>query len=310
MDPERAARQLAEGQHNVITYAQLADCGLKSDQVQQRLDAGVLLAMHRGVYRFAGAAPGRWTELAAAVLACGPGGCASHTSGGALFGLRGALASQPHVTIEGWDFRSRVRGVRIHRTLCLSDHDVTTRFGVRVTTVARTLLDMGAVVPAAVVESAAEDARNRGLVTIDDLEEVLGRLGERGRGGTAALRAYVRDHAGSAAGESELEVRFLRLLRDAGLPRPIVQHQVRIGGRTYRLDAAYPDRLIAFELDGISWHSGRARFSADRARSNALVTAGWRVLHFTWDQAHGTPEAVTAEVAQALALPFSGHQVS
>ena len=48
------------------------------------------------------------------------------------------------------------------------------------------------------------------------------------------------------------------------------------------LDLAYPDRMVAVELDGWEWH-GRRRSGFDRShrRLAALTAAGWSVLPFT-----------------------------
>ena len=47
------------------------------------------------------------------------------------------------------------------------------------------------------------------------------------------------------------------------------------------LDLAFPDVLLAIEIDGWAWHTDPDRFRDDRRRQNALVTAGWMVLRFT-----------------------------
>src|SRR5205809_205362 len=52
--------------------------------------------------------------------------------------------------------------------------------------------------------------------------------------------------------ESPMESRSRLQLLDAGLPRPVAQHPVRLlDGRWVRLDLAYPERLLAVEFDGI-----------------------------------------------------------
>jgi len=67
----------------------------------------------------------------------------------------------------------------------------------------------------------------------------------------------------------------------AGLPAPLQQYRVRLNGRTFRIDLAYPERRVAIELDGWDCHRTRSAFDADRARADALVVDGWTLLRFT-----------------------------
>ena len=47
-----------------------------------------------------------------------------------------------------------------------------------------------------------------------------------------------------------------------------------------RVDLAFPDQRVAIEYDG-AWHAEPGQFAKDRRRLNALVAAGWTVLHVT-----------------------------
>ncbi len=100
---------------------------------------------------------------------------------------------------------------------------------------------------------------------------------------------------GVAPGESELETRIGRWLVHAGLPPPVPQLWVVAGGRRFRLDLAYPERLIGFELDGWEAHGSRNAFDADRDRGNELALQGWRIYRFTGR----TKQATVVRVAQA-----------
>jgi very-short-patch-repair endonuclease len=95
--------------------------------------------------------------------------------------------------------------------------------------------------------------------------------------------------------ESPMETRLRLLLIDAGLPCPVVQHQV---GR-YRLDLAYPKLKVAIEYDG-DHHRDRATFRRDVARLNALRAAGWTVLRFTADDVLRDPARIIAQVTTVL----------
>lgn len=56
--------------------------------------------------------------------------------------------------------------------------------------------------------------------------------------------------------------------------------------RRFRFDAAWPDALVAAEIDGAVWTGGRhtspAGFLRDQEKTNLAGLDGWRVFRFTW----------------------------
>lgn len=76
----------------------------------------------------------------------------------------------------------------------------------------------------------------------------------------------------------------LRLHLRAQLPRqlrPVEQHAFSAElGRAHRIDFAWPDRMLAVEVDG-AVHRIRERFRSDLERHNLLQVLGWRVLRFS-----------------------------
>ncbi|MET7373043.1 hypothetical protein [Micromonospora arida] len=96
--------------------------------------------------------------------------------------------------------------------------------------------------------------------------------------------------------ESQLRVRLVL----GGLPRPAVQHPVRLpAGIVLHPDLAWPQYRVAVEYDG-KWHSDVEQLHRDRRRLNQLVAAGWLVLHVTSRRLHGDFPAVLREVRDAL----------
>ncbi|MBV8983000.1 MAG: DUF559 domain-containing protein [Acidimicrobiia bacterium] len=89
---------------------------------------------------------------------------------------------------------------------------------------------------------------------------------------------------------------MLSWLTGAGLPPPRQQYRVRIKGKTYKLDLAYPDELVDIEGDGFDTHRTRTAFDEDRERANALSIAGWLVLRFT---SRSTQDEVVTQVMAA-----------
>ena len=229
------------------------------------------------------------------------GGVASHRCAAALWGFRGFEPGVIEVTVRRRR-QSELDGVLCHMTGRLESADVTSAEGVPTTVPARTLLDLGAVVRPYAVEQALEGAIHRGLVTIGDLDRLLRRVGARGRDGTGVLRELLRERVpGQAPTESPLEDDLVRLLRRANLPEPARQHVVRLhGGRTVRIDLAYPAHKIAIEAQGFVWHSGREQLQRDCDRQNLLRALGWNVLVFTSHDIRQRPGRTAEAVWRAI----------
>ncbi len=67
------------------------------------------------------------------------------------------------------------------------------------------------------------------------------------------------------------------------------------------VDITYPPpRKLALECDGRRAHLTERAFEEDRVRENDLKLDGWLVLRFTWRRLQEQPQAVVAEVRQAL----------
>jgi very-short-patch-repair endonuclease len=127
-----------------------------------------------------------------------------------------------------------------------------------------------------------DDALRRRLIRLDRLRSCLGRLAKAPGRRTAVVQDLLAARLpGYDPGDSDLETTVLRLLVASGLPAPVQQHRVRIAGRTFRIDLAYPDRRVAIELDGWEFHKTRTAFDSDRSRANLLVAAGWTLVRFT-----------------------------
>lgn len=72
-------------------------------------------------------------------------------------------------------------------------------------------------------------------------------------------------------------------LKLAQLPLPVREFKP-FPDRKFRIDCAYPDRLIAIEVDGGEWvvgrHSRGSGMSKDNEKCNRLTAEGWSVFKF------------------------------
>jgi hypothetical protein len=93
----------------------------------------------------------------------------------------------------------------MHRTRALDPEDITVKDGIPVTTVARTLLDLSAVLTPDDLEAAVDRAERLALFGLTAVVDALERA--RGRQGAAKLRRIVAAYRASTQ-KSELERRF------------------------------------------------------------------------------------------------------
>lgn len=301
---DAAISRLAAAQHGVYSRSQAVERRATAKMIQHRVRVGRWERLYPGVYRLAGA-PVSWRqELMAASFAVGHDAVASHRSAAALWQLPGFGPGVVELSVAAKTARGR-GGIILHRVQVLARVDVTVLHGIRVTNPTRTLIDLAAVETAEALEEALDDALRRRLTTIPRLEWRLQALARSGRPGIAVIRSLVeaRDPR-NAVPQSVFETRLLRALRQARLPEPVCQHEVREGPRLVALvDFAYPAIRLAIEAEGYRWHSGRARWEHDLARRNALTALGWRIVHVTWAELRSRPDAVVHRIEKALAEP-------
>jgi hypothetical protein len=230
----------------------------------------------------------------AAVLACGEGAVLSHRSAAALWDLLPASTSRIDVTrCYGRTARS---GINVHRVRQLHRDDRSTRNGIPVTTVARTLLDLSETGGREQLERALDQAERLQLFDLRAVSALIAR--SNGRQGIGVLRSVIGGYRGPAPSRSELERRFLDLSHSANLPPPSVN--CLIAG--LEVDIAWIDQRVIVELDGYTYHRTRQAFERDRARDSVLQVAGYRVLRVTHRRLENEPASVVADLRGLLGL--------
>ena len=280
---------IASIRYGLFTREHALRAGATDRIISTRLRTGRWVQVSRGVYRLAGVEES-WTQaMLAACLRCGPGALASHRAATHHWGLAEQTAPPIELIVEGGR-RPQPANAIVHRPVVpLPRSDRTTYRGIPVTTPARTLFDLAAVVPTEQVGEALDEALRRGLVTVTGMRTKLTRWRRAGIRGVATIEMLLRQRSDNAITESILETRFLRRLRQRGLDDVVPQYEVWDGDRLLaRVDFAFPRKRIAIEVDGYRWHSGRNRWRRDLDRLNRLIAAGWRVVHVTAEQVGST----------------------
>jgi hypothetical protein len=298
--------RLIAKQQGVLNRSQALEAGLGRGAIQRRLDSGEWQRLHPGVYRMRGAPPSWEQKLMAATLWAGPESAVSHRSAAALWKLDGI---DPHGLVEVTTARSRntdvPQGITLHRTKLLTPSDAGWLGALRVTGLARTIIDLGAVVAdPAMVEAAMESALRRDEQLFARMKERLDILGGHGRRGAGVLRELLalRD-PNAAPTEGMFETLIERLLRRAGIEMPVRQYEVWDGDEFIaRIDFAWLTVTphLGLEPRGYWCHSGRAKFQRDTDRANALARTRWHIIYATWEDLVRRPEKILEPLQEYL----------
>jgi hypothetical protein len=197
------------------------------------------------------------------------------------------------------------QGITLHRTKLLTPSDAGWLGALKVTGLARTIMDLGAVVSdRAAVEAAMESGMRRDEELFDRMKERLETLGGKGRRGAGVLRELLalRD-PGAAPTEGMFETLMERLILRAGLPRPVRQYEVREGDELIaRVDFGWliVNPHVGLEPRGYWCHSGREKFQLDTDRANALARTRWHIIYATWGDLVRRPEKIIGQLREAL----------
>ncbi len=290
---------LAERQHSLVERDQVLGFGIARSTMSRWARDGRLTVVAPRVFGLAGA-PRTWrARVMAACLSTG--GVASHRTAAALHGLDGFRPGIIEISTDRWRRRRRETW-RLHESkdLVAADHDIVD--DVPCTSLVRTLVDLPAVCGMDHAGQALDHA-----CRIDDAVLVAARqrfieVARRGRNGTVKMRHLLNERlADPLTEDSYFETRTLRLLDDAGLPRPVRQFEVVFadGSRAF-LDLAWPGPMVCLECDSLAHHFGKRAFAKDRTRRRKLKLVGWDVYEYTYDDVTRRPDLVVGEIRQAL----------
>lgn len=273
---------LARRQHGVLSVRQLREHGLERHAIRHRVASGRLRTVHTGVYAVGHLRLSREARWMAAVLAVGQASLLSHESAGALWGIW-TEGPRVHVSASVRGSR-RLPGVVVHRRR-LGARDRDRQRGIPVTAPAGTLIDLAAGAAPGRIEAAVNAADRLGLLTPEQLRSELDL--HPGRRGVGVLRGLL-DWRVFRLTDSELERRFLLLVRSAGLPVP--EAGARLNG--FKVDFHWPELGLVVETDGLRYHRTPEQQAHDRRRDQVHTAAGLTCLRFTHAQVRHEPEEV------------------
>ena len=287
-------------QHWLVSLADVRSAGGDVRSAQRRVANGRWEPMDRGVYRLVGT-PISWeARVLAPLLSAGGRALASHHTAAALHQIPGYGRGIPEIAIERGT-QHRCEGIVVHTSTDLLRCDVVRIDAIPTTDIGRTILDLARTGSDVRVLRAIEWARRSDKASWSSMISVLARHARRGRPGIRRLRRVIVGNADrDAITDSDFELLFLALVREAGLPEPVLHLKVLDGDRfVAEVDFGYPGMQIAIELDGRIHAESDVR-ERDLPRQNDLVLLGWIVLRFTWKRFRERPDLIVAEIRAAI----------
>jgi very-short-patch-repair endonuclease len=293
-DALRSAAPLATGQHGLLTRAQLLTAGLTRRQIDTLVADGHLLRVHTGVYALGVIRAEPVARRLAAVLATD--GVLSHVSAAEHWGILAPRGGPIHVTRATRG--ERRAGIAVHES-ALAAAEVVVRFGVRCTSLLRTLLDLAGVVDARTLAAAFDQAQVLHHLRPLVLAEAL--LTRPGRRGSRKLQVLLADAVDPGQIDSLFELLFLRFCRDWGFGRP--ETQVRFG--IWTADFLFRAAGVVIETDSRRWHGTAARRARDARKTAYLESLGLVVVRVTWQELRDDPAALARRVRGALSRASS-----
>lgn len=296
--PEHRLQAIASHQDRCLDIEQIAEAGVSRGVLRGLVGRGWLVPELHGVYRV-GLEPlareGRWS---AALLAAGPRGALSHWSAAERHAWITAEATGPvHVTSP--THRRSVPGRLVVHRSPLAPGDVLRLDGHRVTSVSRTLLDLAACAPPAVVAHAVHEAEVQRRLRPAEL------AGAHGRRGAPLARRLAADRL-PVEGDlrQRLERDFAAFRRARGYPSATTNAWLRMRDPDgwIRLDVLWREIGLAVELDGRAVHATQRNFDEDRRRDRRVkVQHGIDVVRATWRHVHDEADELDRDL-RALML--------
>jgi hypothetical protein len=289
----------AAGQHSVISLTQLEHGGVHATLRLKWQRAGLLERLGPRSFAMAGSAPTWMRTLSGAYLDLDGAGCVAGRSAARLMGLDGFAGDEVELLVPRTNRRRASSGLVRSSSRAIDRRDIQRIEGMRVVRAERLILDAPLFhFTRAEIENAIDSAIRLRLVSEQRLRtRVIDEHRAAINGGRALLDALI-----DTGGESRLERWFLRICRQAGLPRPMLQKTYRSDGRTVaRVDAEFPGHLVV-EVAGHGTHATRRQRQRDAERQTELTLLGKRVLTFTYEDVRDRPAWVVSRLRAARAV--------
>jgi hypothetical protein len=283
--------------------------GLSRRELARQVASGELVRIRYGTYARASlvAAAAADPVLALALdvanaVAGLPRAVASHQSAARLRGLdllNGPPDGPVHITVPpGTRVGSYRRADVIRHSAALPEAHVTELFGVRVTTAARTAVDIARTGTFMAGVVTADSALHQRWTSKTELRRVLASCdGWPGIGNARTVVEFA-----SPLAESVLESCARVVFHQKGLPSPELQITIlgQGGSKIARVDFLWRECGVVAEADGLLKYQTGADAIAELKRDRLLREQGLDVIHFTWEELFREPERVVSRILTAF----------
>jgi len=278
-------RELAAAQGDIVAAWQLLAFGSTRRMIDHRRRQRGWQVVHPGVYALTNAPLTRHQLWIAATLTT-PDSALSHASAGACWGIRPFEGHFETITRPGSGGPRRLGSLLVCRSKTL-DGELTRHDGIRITTAARTLIDLAPNLGAQATRKAFRQALRLKTTTREQLLATLSRRG--GRRGTRLLDDLAKRYSNVAyhRTRSDAEGRALELLHEAGFEPP--RANTRIAGE--EADLAWPKRRLIIEIDGPQYHQF---LDEDVRKQREWEAAGYTVRRIGSDVVYDQPARLIA----------------
>jgi hypothetical protein len=293
-----------EAHHGVIDRLSLARLGVTDGQLGTWVADRRLERVAPRAWRLVGM-PTTWQQrLAMGLASLGTRSWVSHSAAAQLHGFDRTPRDRVEFLVLRPARTCRL-GEDVHSTRRWGPVDAVIVDGLRATSATRTVIDLANVrTHPDRLKAAIDSAVRLQLSSPETIVRRLAAIRSRGRVGVRLLDELLVD----AGGHTMLEREFLRLMREAGLPRPETQVVFADGRRTIaRVDFLYREWGIVVEVTGRIGHSTPQERARDAQRRNELLDLALRVYEYTWEDVVDTPYRVQREMRERLrAAGWSG----
>lgn len=274
------ARDVAR-RHGIVTLEELTNDAFTSNAARWQLDQGVLIPVHRGVYRLATSPDTFESRCVAACLAV-PFAVITGVAAARLWHFRHVWRPEmPHVLVSH-DCTPITKGVLLRRSNVIDTTDAVERNdGITVASPPRAWFDCARDVDDERFERLTEWVLDN-HTTLPTLWRMTRRMQSKGRPGLGRVnRVMSRRSDWQKPAGSGLELRVLRALEDRGIELVRQFPLTLASGQTIHPDGADPAIKWALEVDHVSWHAGRLESQRDKVRDRGLRRLGWQTDRVT-----------------------------
>ena len=291
--------QLAATQEGLLSLAQIDGEGVSKWTLRTYVDGGWLQKVAPRVYAVAGVPHTTRYQLRLGLLSLGDESWVSYEAAAAIHELDRSDPEAVEFTIERTG-RRPVLAHQVHTTAEVAPLDRVMVDGFRTLSATRTVIDLAhARCGVRRVEAAIDSAVRLGLSSPVVIAERLETLRGSGRWGCRLIDYLLVD----SGGHSMLERRFLQLVREAGLPRPLTQVIHRKDGRHIaRVDFLFEEAGVVVEVSGRLGHTTPNERARDAQRRNELQDIGRRVFEYTWEDVTQRASMVKRTLIERLTL--------